>query len=1237
MIDSPRRDEPSGSYGCFAHPSAGFERNRLDDICPECGRAYRFPLTERPATIRDFTIQKPLRRGFYGVIYLATRGPFQRPNVLKIIPTEVYAFHKKDFEAECRLHYEVATGTEHVVAIGDYFEEEVAFGDLALRCHVAVLDYVDGVEMDDFLAAGDGVGARTLAQLAIDIFRLLQALEQKGAYHNDLHHRNLIVEQLPATRNRPEAIDETIRLVAVDLGSLADHSRSGPPRQALGDLRAAAAFLVEFAVPLLSNPDQTPDSDYRLASTLVELAALIAGESANIRTPDYEDFILQIRQAYVEASSPWRPPAGLTRLNDAYNAQTLHPCFVPRLLVDPGGEWLAAVSTGGPQVITGVRGCGKTMLLRALQFHARLSGHLEKNAAGHAIADLLRQDGFVGLYLSARRLLDALGSQSGRLHEPYARLLVGYGREGVRAARHLAEVDPALVRPRWWESIGRSVAEVIAGAETAGIPSAVSPDVLERRLQAVLFSLDRGEPTHRLVANPAIAFPALAEAVREASPAWDGSKILFLLDDVSTRHLEETSIAELLGSLLFSDDHCAFKLTTEGQTLELALKSPGLIERARADRDYEPFDLAARVNEKLKHPREGKRFLAKILKLRADEFTRHPRAEPEALLGDTSLEDIARHIVATGRNAGERKTTYWGLSALTAVCVGDIGDVLNIYDSMLRKAGAGSVGQIPPAIQNEAFQEYGSRRLYHLNRRKGELKDYAMSFAKAAHDLLQRSARPRDGTQPKRDRLRQYAQLYVRITTGDEQAQFDRLRELIDAGVFVLESGADSPRKKTRDADPISQFILTYRKLFGLTQYIGLAFSDRFELSGDDLQAWLFNPADGKQILMGNLGGRLTAAEAAPAVEMAPTRPAQPAQLDLLVETVGTVGANRVDEPMEQPRQPTWATLEWRLPGAREITGADTVAAGGVQTAILGLGFEDRCRASASELFSALGASLNNALLVRYREKGYSDEIEAIARRHATNVQVVGYDELKDGAFDIPEGPVVVDVTGLAKPVLFHSVRDPLLRDRRVMVVHTQAAVHYPLDADVASVFSGDEPGDVFDLLERAGRIWSGEMTPYSFVPLLTSDLDDSRPCLLCAAASAKHERLLSLMEERTYDAVDILAPESDSHRARLARLAADVATRGIEASRISKVDSNDLAGIISFLAEQFRAYYLDGGFGIEFGLTGSKMHAVACAAASTAFKLAQVWYVAPAGFDPERFTQGVGATRWFLIERPGA
>ena len=67
----------------------------------------------------------------------------------------------KDFVAECHLHDLVATGTEHVVAIRDFFEEEVTFGDVTLQSHVAVLDYVDGTELDVFLSNSQNVSART--------------------------------------------------------------------------------------------------------------------------------------------------------------------------------------------------------------------------------------------------------------------------------------------------------------------------------------------------------------------------------------------------------------------------------------------------------------------------------------------------------------------------------------------------------------------------------------------------------------------------------------------------------------------------------------------------------------------------------------------------------------------------------------------------------------------------------------------------------------------------------------------------------------------------------------------------------------------------------------------------------------------------------------------------------------------------------------------------------------------
>jgi hypothetical protein len=65
---------------------------------------------------------------------------------------------------------------------------------------------------------------------------------------------------------------------------------------------------------------------------------------------------------------------------------------------------------------------------------------------------------------------------------------------------------------------------------------------------------------------------------------------------------------------------------------------------------------------------------------------------------------------------------------------------------------------------------------------------------------------------------------------------------------------------------------------------------------------------------------------------------------------------------------------------------------------------------------------------------------------------------------------------------------------------------------------------------------------------------------------------------------------------------------------------------------KQYMDWYVDYGYNVEFGLTGSKMQAVACAALSVVCKIAHCWYVQPIEFDPERFTKGIGESHYFQI-----
>ena len=1226
-----------GKYCCFCCPAADYSEKSLDDPCTTCTRKYSFPLVDYPQTIEDYKIISSLGRGFYAATYVAERGALGVRAVLKISPRAIYEFFSsKDFEEECRKHAEVAQGTEHIVGIRDMLETTVRFGDVDVRSHIAELEYVEGRLLADYVDSTEKLAAPTVAQIAIDLFRILEELRNKGVNHNDLHAENIIVATLAPDARRAKAIDDSIRAVAIDLGSIAEGSRSDSAQGRLGDLHWIGEHLKALVANLLKDPDDISDLDNRLANALQVIVQSISPSAENQRTPEPADLIAQIEDAYhrtTEHWRPWREALSLRTFGASYNAQTMQAWHVPRLLVDPDGQWLNAMCAPGPQVITGMRGCGKTMLLRALQFHARAAQR--DNESSVEILRRLKQDRYVGLFVSAQRLLDQLGAKTATVGDPVARLFVAYGLEAVRAVHHLRDLDDTAVSASAYRYIADAIAECLDIGDT--LASANTAYELEDRLSALLISLSRGREAYALTIHPNMAFPTLDGALRRCSAIWQSAQTLFLLDDVSTRYLNEAAIGELLSALLFQNPTCAFKLTSEVQTIELGLKSPGKIHPARIGRDLSVFDLGAEVYEKIKKQGKGngRYFVEEILQQRAQYFASHPGPTPSVLLGDVTLESIATEIGESRTTSARRKKVYRGITALARMCVGDIGDVISLYEQILRKA-TGRPVPISADIQSECFQDFCARRLYDLNRRGAFLKDIAKSFAEASHELLVKSCSAATSNDRKR-RIRQYSSLYVRVTTGDIKRQTEQLRELIDAGVFVFAGGSNVPRTKTRDSNPTQQFKLTYRKIYGLVNFIGLAERDRFELSGTDLEEWLDDPSRGKEILLRNLGGDGAQDDGG-------------SEIDNEGEVTFAGGAHSSADRDRQMALFEPDPLISAVDGDTEMGGkwyADSpffvnrlMEVGsdfrgrhldaGIEQIVVGLGFEERTLESVRRMTHLTGAK--GAISVKYEEEGRSSEILEILSDVVDEQSVVRYrDVIADGFPDV-KGSVLVDITGLAKPVIFHTVRNELRRKRKVWICHTEAAKHYPLDADLEHFLITEGERDRHALLEQIQEVLTGEAGPYESDNLLPSDSDETRQRVLCAASSPKHERLLSLLDYRDFDRVEIIAPTSESSRSRVAQIAADVAARNVANANVTKIHSNDLKGMLDFVVGRYRNWYIGNGLNFELGLTGSKLQAVACSAVSAAFKISQCWYIRPKVFDPERFTEGVGGSHIYEI-----
>ena len=684
-------------------------------------------------------------------------------------------------------------------------------------------------------------------------------------------------------------------------------------------------------------------------------------------------------------------------------------------------------------------------------------------------------------------------------------------------------------------------------------------------------------------------------------------------------------IEQLLSALIFQNPDCAFKLTSEAQTILLSLKSPGQVNPAAHWRDFDEFDLGAQVYERLRRS-DGKKFIAEILELRARLHSSHPKTTPAAVLGDVPLEAIAERISKTRPKSRDRKKVYRGLSALAGMCVGDIGSVITLYEEILAKVSRSF--PVGDQAQNEAFQDYCARHLYHLDRRGGELKVVATQFAEAAHELLMQS-----GKDQPTGRLRQYTSIYVRITSGDTQRQIDRLRELVDAGVFVFTGGA--PRTKTHDSNPVQQFKLTFRKIYGIVNFIGLSERDRFELSGAELEQWLVLPQQGKEVLLRNKvkgqGDEQIDSEQTP--EDLPEADGEAGEPRVLERTLPEVlQFDFADDGAGVAASETGSVpeIDISMPVIRPV--ADSLlAAADIETLVVGLGFEDRSVASAVRLLDS--ARPRRVIALRYPAPGHGKEIIAEIKRRGVAIEEVTYGDINAAPdCDLPTGDLI-DTTGLAKPALFKFVRSSLKRTGRLHVAVTGAERYYPLEADLAAVMRAYEKSNHHELLASLKDVLTGEAGPYRSQPLLSLDADSSRLRGLCAFSSPKHERLLHIIEERDHDIVEILVDRADTSRAKVAEIAARVALETSKGGQMASCDASDPADVLAALGRRYRDWYIKDGLNFEIALTGNKAQSIASAVLSAAFPENEVWYVGPARFDENRFTQGVGTTACWSIE----
>ncbi len=1223
-------------YTCFNCPKENkSEERELEDYCPFCNKKYGFPLIDYPKTIGEYKIIEPLGRGFYSATYKVESIKFKNKfSVLKVIPEKVYKYFGKNFNEECQEHSDVAEESEHIVKIENYFNENVKFGGETLDCHIAVIEFVDGFSIEEIIEKSLPLKAEAFTQIAIDLFRILSELKQKHKRHNDLHEGNIIIQKLKKENYRFDAIDPTIRAKAIDINSTQDGCEEYPPEK-LRDLQRVSRIIRKICQLVLDNPDKLNDLSYRAATKLLEISFELDTIDPDYRFRDPREIINTIKAEFEESqlgNPPWRKEFKIKRVNDYYNAQALEPWHVNYLFVDPEDKWMSSISSPGPQLITGMRGCGKTILLKSLQFHARAVPHKE-NEPQNIILNRLKNDGFVGLYLSSSRLIDITGKDDKNRLDPFSILFIGYLKSLIQTIKHLQDIKKDLVISNYYKNILELISDVIPNAESLRY-SIINDTRLNMELEKIQNSLLRGESKFKLKIKPVFAFESLARVVRKSSPLWENHHIYFLLDDVSTRYINKELIKKLVSQLMIQNEMFSFKITSEEHIIAYILHSPGNIEKARPGRDYSLFNFGYEVKETIhgKFSKHRKDFVEDILKKRLNSnklFAHSLNLFPKTLLGNTSLKNIAENIANSSKTSTERKRVYFGFSALTAMCVGDIGDIIILYDRFVNLSYSKNQKALSAAEQTKIYLDFCSHRLYDLNRLKTEMRHYALGFAEASHDLLLESAKKNQGI----NRLRQYNSIYINITSNlkkEQEKLLEEIGKMIDAGIFVPAGLAF--RSKPGGTNPLLQFSITFRKIFGLSNFIGLSESDRFELSGKELVDWLHNPDKDKckRILMANLSNVEIEDNSvdnddeeieAPSFKIVDTTP-----------KTESIQSNIFDEEKSDIKR-NLDLFKYSMPEIRNFKINENTNLLQVNELILGLGFEERAVESIKRYSNSIMPNI--ITLVQYKNKGHSTAIRKLLKSYfpKSTIEERIYEELRNNFVASP-GKIFIDVSGLSKAIIFNALRYSVINNRHIYICHTEAKSYYPTDSETERVYKAYEREDHYKFIDAFEKILGGEKPPFAEINLMKTEADESRNRILIAFVRPKNERLYHMLDKREFDKIELITPkEHSSKRSKVAKMAAELVAKKFNNTTLSEYDSNDISGALNFLTQKYQEYYVNLNYNMEIALTGSKRQTIAVAMLSSVCKLSKVWYIRPDDVDPKRFSKGVGNTTYFEIK----